>query len=117
MIEINAQQAEETCERITDKSLRDWDEQRKSNLLDDIAMGKLNPRRWFPIHRIQGFSRAYGSDVDLEFGIVAYDELKSWNSDMPRMRFGNMGQQIKSQQAFRLDPAKSEDLYRLYGTA
>ena len=117
MIEIDERQTIETCERITGRNVVSWDEQRQASLLDDVALGKFNPRQWMPMHKIAGFTRRYGIDVEIEQGEVSYDELKTWNRDMPRTRFAPNGQQVKSQRAFRINPAYAEDLYRLYGTA
>jgi hypothetical protein len=116
---IDKHAEEARCKRVTGKSLQDWDEERNNLLMADVATGRLNPARWMPAFKLSAMARRYGlmEDGVIEWGTVSWDELKTWNRDLPRIRFDRSGKVVKSDQAFRLCPKACEDLYRLYGTA
>ena len=117
MQNIDPELAEDECKRITGRTVADWYGEQQNRLLEDVATGKLNPRKWFHLKDMQAFCRRYGiieSEL-LEIAMIPYDELCQWNRSLPRNYFSQSGRKVETILAFRLSE-ENGDLFKLYNT-
>lgn len=110
---LAGEDALEILERMTGRTLKQYEQKWSQNLLQDVERGLLNPDAVFTLNKIQSITRRYGlDDDDLVFINVDTSLIVEFNRGYaPKQKNGHIAQE---QVAFKLNPEKFAALSNMY---